>query len=63
MGSQEVAFARNAMGMDAMQNTRVPLEIRQNAGQTFTSKYGRYGSSRRYLCISRRYRLTVPLPL
>ena len=35
MGSQEVAFAKNAMGMDAMQNTRVPLEIRQNAGQTF----------------------------
>ena len=24
------------MGMDAMQNTRVPLEIRQNAGQTFS---------------------------
>ena len=24
------------MGMDAMQNTRVPLEIRQNAGQAFT---------------------------
>ena len=35
MGSQEVAFAKNAMGMDAMQNTRVPLEIRQNAGQAF----------------------------
>ena len=35
-GSQEAAFARNAMGMDAMQNTRVPLEIRQNAGQAFT---------------------------
>ena len=34
-GSQETAFARNAMGMDAMQNTRVPLEIRQNAGQAF----------------------------
>ena len=34
-GSQETAFARNAMGMDAMQNTRVPLEILQNAGQTF----------------------------
>jgi len=34
-GSQETAFAMNAMGMDAMQNTRVPLEIRQNAGQTF----------------------------
>ena len=35
-GSQETAFARNAMGMDAMQNTRVPLEIRQNEGQAFT---------------------------
>jgi preprotein translocase subunit SecB len=35
-GSQETAFARNAMGMDAMQNTRVPLEIIQNAGQAFT---------------------------
>ena len=35
MGSQETAFSINAMGMDAMQNTRVPLEIRQNAGQTF----------------------------
>ena len=35
-GSQETAFARNAMGMDAMQNTRVPLEIRQNAGQAFS---------------------------
>jgi hypothetical protein len=35
-GSQETAFARNAMGMDAMQNTRVPLEIRQNVGQAFT---------------------------
>ena len=35
-GSQETAFARNAMGMDAMQNTRVPLEIKQNAGQAFT---------------------------
>ena len=34
-GSQETAFGINAMGMDAMQNTRVPLEIRQNAGQTF----------------------------
>jgi hypothetical protein len=34
-GSQETAFARNAMGMEAMQNTRVPLEIRQNAGQAF----------------------------
>ena len=35
MGSQETAFGINAMDMDAMQNTRVPLEIRQNAGQTF----------------------------
>ena len=35
-GTQETAFARNAMGMDAMQNTRVPLEIKQNAGQTFS---------------------------
>ena len=35
-GSNQTAFARNAMGMDAMQNTRVPLEIRQNAGQVFT---------------------------
>ena len=35
-GSQEIAFAINAMGMDAMQNTRVPLEIRQNAGQAFS---------------------------
>ena len=35
-GTQETAFARNAMGMDAMQNTRVPLEIRQNAGQAFS---------------------------
>ena len=35
-GSQETAFARNAMGMEAMQNTRVPLEIKQNAGQAFT---------------------------
>ena len=34
-GSQETAFARNAMGMDAMQNARVPLEIRQNTGQPF----------------------------
>jgi hypothetical protein len=35
-GSQETAFGINAMGMDAMQNTRVPLEIRQNAGEAFT---------------------------
>jgi hypothetical protein len=34
-GSQETAFARNAMGIDALQNTRVPLEIRQNEGQAF----------------------------
>ena len=34
-GSQETAFAINAMGIDALQNTRVPLEIRQNAGQAF----------------------------
>ena len=34
-GTYQTAFARNAMGMDAMQNTRVPLEIRQNAGQAF----------------------------
>ena len=33
--SQETAFAINAMSMDDMQNTRVPLEIRQNAGQAF----------------------------
>ena len=35
-GSQEFAFEINAMGIDALQNTRVPLEIRQNAGQEFT---------------------------
>tara|TARA_Y100000385_G_scaffold256563_1_gene283113 strand:+ start:1133 stop:2683 length:1551 start_codon:yes stop_codon:yes gene_type:complete len=35
-GPQETAFARNAMGMDAMQSTRVPLEIRQSEGQAFT---------------------------
>ncbi len=35
MGSNQTAFSINAMGMDAMQNTRVPLEIRQNAGQAF----------------------------
>ena len=35
-GSQEFAFEINAMGIDALQNTRVPLEIRQNAGQAFT---------------------------
>ncbi|MDC1373456.1 hypothetical protein N8274_04850, partial [Flavobacteriaceae bacterium] len=35
-GSNQTAFGINAMGMDAMQNTRVPLEIRQNEGQAFT---------------------------
>jgi len=35
-GSQETAFSINAMGVDAMQNTRLPLEIRQNEGQAFT---------------------------
>ena len=35
-GSQETAFAINAMDIDDLQNTRVPLEIRQNAGQAFT---------------------------
>jgi hypothetical protein len=35
-GSQEFAFEINAMGIDALQNTRVPLEIRQNTGQAFT---------------------------
>ena len=35
-GSQEFAFAINAMGIDALQNARVPLEIKQNAGQAFT---------------------------
>jgi hypothetical protein len=35
-GNQETAFSINAMDIDAMQNTRVPLEIRQNAGQAFT---------------------------
>ena len=34
-GSQETAFSINAMGMDALQNTRVPLEIGQTAGQAF----------------------------
>ena len=36
VGSNQTAFSINAMGMNAMQNTRVPLEIRQNAGQAFT---------------------------
>ena len=35
-GSQETAFAINAMDIDDLQNTRVPLEIRQNAGQAFS---------------------------
>jgi hypothetical protein len=35
-GSQETAFAINAMAIDDLQNTRVPLEVRQNAGQAFT---------------------------
>jgi hypothetical protein len=35
-GSQEFAFAINAMDIDALQNARVPLEIRQNAGQAFS---------------------------
>ena len=34
-GSQETAFSINAMGINALQNTRVPLEIRQTAGQAF----------------------------
>jgi hypothetical protein len=34
-GSQEFAFAINAMGIDALQNARVALEINQNAGQSF----------------------------
>ena len=34
-GSQETAFSINAMDIAAMQNIRVPLEIRQNAGQSF----------------------------
>ena len=35
-GSQETAFSINAMDIAAMQNIRVPLEIRQNAEQAFT---------------------------
>ena len=35
-GSQETAFAINAMDINDLQNTRVPLEIKQNAGQAFT---------------------------
>ena len=34
-GSHETAFSINAMGISSMQNTRVPLEIRQTAGQAF----------------------------
>ena len=34
-GSQETAFSINAMGINALQNTRVPLEIGQTAGQAF----------------------------
>jgi hypothetical protein len=34
-GSQETAFSINAMDIAAMQNIRVPLEIRQSAGQSF----------------------------
>jgi hypothetical protein len=34
-GSQETAFSINAMGINALQNTRVPLEIRQTPGQAF----------------------------
>ena len=32
-GSQEFAFAINAMDINSLDNARVPLEIRQNAGQ------------------------------
>ena len=35
-GSQETAFTINAMDIDALQNTRVPLEIIQNQGEAFT---------------------------
>ena len=35
-GSQETAFAKTLWAWMRMQNTRVPLEIRQNAGQAFT---------------------------
>ena len=55
MGAKKQLFARNAMGMEAMQNTRVPLEIRQNAGQAFRVSMADVRSSRRYLRISRRY--------
>ena len=36
MGSQEFAFAINAMDINSLENARVPLEIRQNAGQSFS---------------------------
>jgi len=35
VGSQEFAFAINAMDINSLENARVPLEIRQNAGQAF----------------------------
>ena len=34
-GSNQTAFAINAMDINSLENTRVPLEIRQNAGQAF----------------------------
>ena len=34
-GAQETAFAINAMDIDDLNNTSVPLEIKQNAGQAF----------------------------
>jgi len=34
-GSQEFAFAINAMDINSLENARVPLEIRENAGQAF----------------------------
>ena len=34
-GSQETAFSINAMDINSLENARVPLEIRQNAGQAF----------------------------
>ena len=36
VGSQEFAFAINAMDINSLENARVPLEIRQNAGQSFS---------------------------
>ena len=35
-GSQETAFSINAMDINSLENARVPLEIRQNAGQAFS---------------------------